>query len=125
MEEKDYNCPGGDTTPMQQDNSATSAVGDGEAGDEEGVRIEGRMGKHPVFLKCDLCAVVLTSVHGFTSHMKRQHKDSELERNKPFPCDLCSQGFYFLSSLNSHRSKSHHEVVWPPFYFSSANALFC
>jgi len=62
-----------------------------------------------------LCHGVLTSILGFTSHMRKEHKDSELERNKPFSCDICQQGFYFLSSLNSHRSKAHHEVTGDKF----------
>jgi uncharacterized C2H2 Zn-finger protein len=44
--------------------------------------VEGRIGKAPVFLKCELCGVVLASILTFTRHMKREHRDSDLERNK-------------------------------------------
>jgi len=44
--------------------------------------VEGKIGKSPVFLKCELCGVVLASILSFTHHMKREHRDSHLERNK-------------------------------------------
>ena len=47
--------------------------------------------------------------------MRRQHKESEQERNKPFTCDICGQGFYFLSSRNSHQSKAHRQTTGPTF----------
>lgn len=73
--------------------------------------IEGKIGKAPVFLKCELCGVVLASILSFNHHMKREHKDSELERNKPYKCDICYQEFHFVSSLNSHKSKAHFETT--------------
>ena len=63
-----------------------------------------------VNLKCQLCEQQLTSMLNFSLHMRKFHKDSEQEKNKPFNCDKCKQGFYFLSSLNSHKSKAHHET---------------
>ena len=74
------------------------------------VEIVGKIGKAPVFLKCELCGVVLPSILCFTRHMKREHKGSDLERDRPFKCDLCSHEFYFASSLNSHKSKAHFET---------------
>ena len=55
--------------------------------------------------------IYLASILGFSSHMRKEHKDCDLEKNKPFSCNLCTQSFYFKSSLNSHRSKAHHEVI--------------
>ena len=66
--------------------------------------------KTPISLKCELCGLVLSSILNFTTHMRKSHKGSELERNKPFQCDICQQGFYFRSSLNSHKSKAHKET---------------
>ena len=66
--------------------------------------------KPPVSLKCEVCGVVMTSILTFTTHMRRFHKDSEQEKNKPYSCDICHQGFYFQSSLNSHKSKAHQET---------------
>ena len=66
--------------------------------------------KPPVSLKCEVCGVVMTSILTFTTHMRRYHKDSEQEKNKPYSCDICHQGFYFQSSLNSHKSKAHQET---------------
>ena len=66
--------------------------------------------KAPISLKCELCGQVLTSILNFTTHMRKSHKGSEPERNKPFQCDICQQGFYFKSSLNSHKSKAHKET---------------
>lgn len=48
----------------------------------EPVEVEGKIGKAPVFLKCELCGVVLASILSFTHHMRREHKDSDLFRNK-------------------------------------------
>ena len=62
-----------------------------------------------------VCSVVLPSILAFTTHMRREHKDSEQERNKPFSCDICGQGFYFLSSRNSHQSKAHRQTTGPTF----------
>ena len=66
--------------------------------------------KTPISLKCELCGLVLSSILNFTTHMRKSHKGSEPERNKPFQCDICQQGFYFRSSLNSHKSKAHKET---------------
>ena len=66
--------------------------------------------KTPISLKCELCGLVLASILNFTTHMRKSHKGSELELNKPFQCDICQQGFYFRSSLNSHKSKAHKET---------------
>ena len=66
--------------------------------------------KSPPGLECKVCGVVLTSILNFTTHMKKYHKGSEQERNKPFVCDICSHSFYFQSSLNSHKSKAHQET---------------
>ena len=76
----------------------------------ESGEIIGDIGKSPVYLKCDVCGVILTSILNFTTHMKKLHKDSDQERNKPFTCEICNQGFYFQSSLNSHKSKAHQET---------------
>ena len=61
-------------------------------------------------LQCPICHKVQTSILNFTTHMRRYHKDSEQERNKPFTCNICNHGFYFQSSLNSHKSKAHQET---------------
>ena len=61
-------------------------------------------------LKCEICGKVMSSMLNFSSHMRRFHPDSDQERNKPYNCDICQQGFYFVSSLNSHKSKAHHET---------------
>jgi hypothetical protein len=74
------------------------------------VEIVGKIGKAPVFLQCELCSVVLPSILSFTQHMKREHRGSRLERDRPFKCHLCRQEFYFLSSLNAHKSKAHFET---------------
>ena len=66
--------------------------------------------KAAVDLECKVCGAVLTSILNFTTHMKKYHKGSEQERNKPFVCDICSHSFYFQSSLNSHKSKAHQET---------------
>ena len=58
-------------------------------------------------LQCEICELQLTSILNFSTHMRKYHKDSEQEKNKPFQCETCSQGFYFQSSLNSHKSKAH------------------
>ena len=47
-----------------------------------GINVHGVIGKQPVYLRCELCSVVLPSILAFTSHMRKEHKDSELERNK-------------------------------------------
>ena len=65
--------------------------------------------KAPVDLTCPVCEVVLSSILGFTTHMKTQHKDRE-DEHKHFFCDICHQSFYFQSSLNSHKSKAHQET---------------
>eukprot|EP00090_Calanus_glacialis_P009775 TRINITY_DN18185_c0_g1_i1.p1 TRINITY_DN18185_c0_g1~~TRINITY_DN18185_c0_g1_i1.p1 ORF type:complete len:1354 (+),score=313.68 TRINITY_DN18185_c0_g1_i1:64-4125(+) len=77
---------------------------------KEAPEIIGDIGKSPVYLTCEVCGVILTSILNFTTHMKKLHKDSDQEKNKPFNCDICSQGFYFQSSLNSHKSKAHQET---------------
>lgn len=66
--------------------------------------------KTPINLTCEVCGKTLPSILHFTTHMKKFHKDSDQERNKPFSCDICQQGFYFRSSLNSHKSKAHQET---------------
>jgi len=76
----------------------------------ESGEIIGDIGKSPVYLKCEVCGVILTSILNFTTHMKKLHKNSDQEKNKPFTCDICNQGFYFQSSLNSHKSKAHQET---------------
>ena len=76
----------------------------------ENAEIIGDIGKFPVYMKCEVCGVILTSILNSTTHMKKLHKDSGQEKNKLFTCDICHQGFYFQSSLNSHKSKAHQET---------------
>ena len=57
-------------------------VADTAAAVSGGVNVHGVIGKQPVYLRCELCSVVLPSILAFTSHMRKEHKDSELERNK-------------------------------------------
>ena len=80
-------------------------------GEEERMDIVGEVGKAPVYLRCEVCSVVLPSILHFTNHMRKLHKDSEQEKNKPYSCDICGQGFYFLSSRNSHQSKAHRQTT--------------
>jgi len=91
-------------------NTSPSKLTDEDLDGEVSGEIVGDVGKAPVFLKCDVCGVILTSILAFTTHMKKRHKDSDQEKNKPFVCDICQQGFYFQSSLNSHKSKAHLET---------------
>ena len=78
--------------------------------EKESVKTPKSDAKTPVDLQCKVCSAVLTSILTFTTHMKKYHKDSEEERNKPFVCDICNHGFHFQSSLNSHKSKAHQET---------------
>jgi len=86
-----------------------------EETEQQPMEVVGEVGKAPIYLKCQVCSIVLPSILAFTNHMRRQHKDSEQERNKPFSCDICGQGFYFLSSRNSHQSKAHRQTTGPTF----------
>eukprot|EP00094_Tigriopus_californicus_P012728 TCALIF_12304-PA protein Name:"Similar to Zbtb41 Zinc finger and BTB domain-containing protein 41 (Mus musculus)" AED:0.35 eAED:0.35 QI:0/-1/0/1/-1/1/1/0/227 len=72
--------------------------------------IEGDVGKSPVFLSCEICHKILPSMLAFSQHMRSDHKDSEQERNKPYKCEICGQGYYLLPSLNAHMSKGHKVV---------------
>ena len=48
---------------------------------------------------CGLCGFLLHSILYLTKHMKKEHKDSEQERNEQFCCQVCGQGIYFLANL--------------------------
>ena len=61
---------------------------------KEAPEIIGDIGKSPVYLTCEVCGVILTSILNFTTHMRKLHKDSDQEKNKPFNCYICSQVFF-------------------------------
>ena len=44
-----------------------------------------------MFLQCEICQLVLPSAMAFAAHMKKKHKDSDQEQNKPFKCELCEK----------------------------------
>lgn len=44
-----------------------------------------------MFLQCEICLVVLPSALAFTEHMRKKHKDSAQEQNKPFKCEICDK----------------------------------
>lgn len=93
----------GDLEPEDDDPAKSDTVIDPDD-------IEGDVGKSPVFLSCEICHKILPSMYAFSQHMRSDHKDSEQERNKPYKCEICGQGYYFLPSLNAHMSKGHKVV---------------
>jgi len=110
-EEKEYSLQDIEDENYEEDFQFVNIPETCSATSEEGPQeIVGDIGKSPVYLKCEVCGVILTSILNFTNHMRKIHKDSEQEKNKPYTCDKCSQGFYFQSSLNSHKSKAHQET---------------
>ena len=111
LEDKEYALPDIEDENYKEDFQFVSLLDTCLEPSNEGLQeIVGDIGKSPVYLKCEICGVILTSILNFTNHMKKNHKDSEQEKSKPFECNNCNQGFYFQSSLNSHKSKAHQET---------------
>ena len=102
----------------QEDDEDEEEEEDAAMVEDHPATVVGEVGKAPVYLECEVCGVTLTSILNFTNHMKKLHKDSEQERNKPFSCDFCGQGFYFLSSRNSHQSKAHRQTTGATFRYT-------
>lgn len=119
LDEADY-CPIVDDSicivdESQEEEEAPEDEDEEDDEEERQLEVVGEVGKAPVYLKCEVCGVVLPSILAFTNHMRKEHRDSEQERNKPFTCETCGQGFYFLSSRNSHQSKAHRQTTGPTF----------
>ena len=72
-------------------------------------------------IKCQYCDQPFRTTDNLNQHLVRCERNPQ--KKKPFPCDICKKGKFYLSKeLRAQKKpKSSLEVIWPIFWESYAN----